>query len=431
MGFDQELFLAPTPDEFTCAVCMGVLERPRQCTNGHVFCEACITDWLQRKAECPTCKCKLTAASLVRNLVVERLILALRLRCPESRGDGEPPTKRPRTRQAGRSRDPGAGAPEACAWEGTVGDLERHRKQCLSVQVPCPEACGADLLRGQLEAHRATCPKRKAQCPHCQTTLLATQVSAHVATTCPDVPVGCACGQARPRKTLKEHKATECPVRPVDCPYHALGCTVRPKRETLPQHLADAAAAHAQLSIRELQALKDQIGGLVAKNTDLIRQNTHLRTSLQRLEMAVNDVKSKCDVETIDIHWKVKKIAQISRHRRTVCSEEFPILDYRMCLYIEFCHGDDDDDMYIGFQHTGGSDWVPINISCSFFTLETPGFTLKKEFHNTNIEASHQGQGRGVQVAVLHERNLCNDDQIEIDATLCVHRPSSFSLKTS
>ena len=55
-GFERRLFVAPPDDKFSCAICTGVLRKPVQCTNGHVFCDVCIGDWLKKKPECPTCR---------------------------------------------------------------------------------------------------------------------------------------------------------------------------------------------------------------------------------------------------------------------------------------------------------------------------------------------------------------------------------------
>jgi hypothetical protein len=52
--------------ELMCNICLHLLEKPRQCQNGHLFCTDCIVPYLKRSSECPTCRCPLTEATLCR-----------------------------------------------------------------------------------------------------------------------------------------------------------------------------------------------------------------------------------------------------------------------------------------------------------------------------------------------------------------------------
>lgn len=35
-------------------------------TCGHMYCYACITDWMKKKPHCPQCRTKLTKAKIIR-----------------------------------------------------------------------------------------------------------------------------------------------------------------------------------------------------------------------------------------------------------------------------------------------------------------------------------------------------------------------------
>mmetsp|Transcript_6616 Transcript_6616/g.14408 ORF Transcript_6616/g.14408 Transcript_6616/m.14408 type:complete len:239 (+) Transcript_6616:110-826(+) len=47
-----------------CMICHEVLLEPMECPCETAFCGACIKDWLQEKPECPSCRARLTEATL-------------------------------------------------------------------------------------------------------------------------------------------------------------------------------------------------------------------------------------------------------------------------------------------------------------------------------------------------------------------------------
>src|SRR5689334_20102731 len=53
-------------EELMCNICLEVLENPRQCRNGHLFCMECITPALALTPECPICRTALTEPTLAR-----------------------------------------------------------------------------------------------------------------------------------------------------------------------------------------------------------------------------------------------------------------------------------------------------------------------------------------------------------------------------
>lgn len=91
---DQEL-----AKELSCGICLQLLAKPRQCTNGHLFCNECIVASLEKRPECPTCRCHMSGAeniarylqpylpaphSALRNLIVEKHLRELKLYCRHS-----------------------------------------------------------------------------------------------------------------------------------------------------------------------------------------------------------------------------------------------------------------------------------------------------------------------------------------------------------
>src|SRR5687767_13640774 len=80
-GYDTKLFVEKPDENFICALCLNVINEPRQCPNGHMSCFQCIKDALNRREECPTCKIKLTVDSLSRSLFVQNSIHKLKTFC--------------------------------------------------------------------------------------------------------------------------------------------------------------------------------------------------------------------------------------------------------------------------------------------------------------------------------------------------------------
>lgn len=48
-----------------CTLCLEVMNDPSVTTCGHVFCWACIRDWVKEKPECPLCRQRVTASKLL------------------------------------------------------------------------------------------------------------------------------------------------------------------------------------------------------------------------------------------------------------------------------------------------------------------------------------------------------------------------------
>ncbi|KAJ3414218.1 hypothetical protein HDV05_006835 [Chytridiales sp. JEL 0842] len=43
-----------------CGICFSRVQAPTLCPNRHVFCDNCISEWLKRRSECPTCRIPIT-----------------------------------------------------------------------------------------------------------------------------------------------------------------------------------------------------------------------------------------------------------------------------------------------------------------------------------------------------------------------------------
>lgn len=69
LPFEAAPGAAPTPEQLAaapteCVVCQDELRSPLRLPCGHMFCEECISEWLERQATCPTCRAATRSAGL-------------------------------------------------------------------------------------------------------------------------------------------------------------------------------------------------------------------------------------------------------------------------------------------------------------------------------------------------------------------------------
>jgi len=164
-------------DEFcTCKLCLGVLNKPVQCKQGHIYCESCFHRWLRtNKKSCPTCKEKITMKALSRNRHLENIISNLQVRCTHGDDKIVDETKRRKTKNGD----------ECCDWKGKHSELLNHlTNECMFELVSCPNraiGCETKLPRDPvaMEEHiRLTCP---AVCPHCKQKVRVDRMKVHTA----------------------------------------------------------------------------------------------------------------------------------------------------------------------------------------------------------------------------------------------------------
>eukprot|EP00929_Paragymnodinium_shiwhaense_P014951 TRINITY_DN122955_c0_g1_i1.p1 TRINITY_DN122955_c0_g1~~TRINITY_DN122955_c0_g1_i1.p1 ORF type:complete len:413 (-),score=58.60 TRINITY_DN122955_c0_g1_i1:235-1398(-) len=165
-------------DEFSCAICLHIVDAPVQTPCGHVFCNDCLVQSIE---VCPTCRTPLGRPAGVEKLVecnkvAARMMLSIRVRCPygkkvesesgtDSAGSAERQVKRQRTDEM---EAPAQEASGLCSWRGTYGDLMgKHLAECRCHAVTCPYGCGEQVKRGDLEAHALVCKEKFDKCEIC------------------------------------------------------------------------------------------------------------------------------------------------------------------------------------------------------------------------------------------------------------------------
>lgn len=147
MGIDvHDVVAGAVDEELLCSICTDIVQRPRCCRSGHVFCEACIKKWLQNNSTCPIGREDLEVEQLAHVRPLERMVDRMQVRCP-NRGARRSWTCRP----------------SGCAWIGLVADRAAHlHNECAFQPVPCTlPGCNASVPRRRLAAHMNTCPCRE------------------------------------------------------------------------------------------------------------------------------------------------------------------------------------------------------------------------------------------------------------------------------
>ena len=415
MGFDPQLFAVKPCSEFLCTVCSEVLDKPMcVCQEGHTFCKACISRWLEKQQTCPTCRCAISQASLRPSRIVETLIGALDVCCHHSAkpndDDGAHSSVCDSTSGQACAEEPAAKRQRmdnGCSWMGALRDLDGHLQSCGFVPDPCPLGCGASVQRRKLEEHSMCCPKRRVECEHCHEGMPYESLEEHVAVLCPMYLVPCMqqCGQTMPRKQLSAHLSTDCPLQPVDCLFMAQGCTVRPRRQSLLQHLSNSAVEHSMLSAERLQELEESMMELRNRHKELERLLTESARS-----------------DTFNVTWRITGVKGLVDAKQCIYSEAFPIACGGMYLELSF-ETDEDDIEWIGcyLSHTADCGKThKIAGSSISFVLQSGNITETFD-DGTKISGPGEGWSDFCKVAWLLEDDgwrLSGDDELQVELKL-------------
>ena len=315
-------------------------------------------EWLSRSEVCPVDRQALTAASLTRVRMAERLIEKLAVRCThhcQCAWEG------PLSARAGHLNTSCAHADVGCSLDGCTVEVERrglatheaacehrivpcqhcsrtmparaleaHYTVCAMIEVECPRNCGARPLRGAVLAHVQSCPRAEIVCPHtgCTERVQRADAPAHAAQ-CEHCAVACQhCSLATTTRSLEEHHAVcdrvqvaclrscgarvargevgnhgdSCPLMPMPCPFAPHGCATELVRQDCSAHQAGCATEHAELVAARVE-----------------RMSALLSTTTSVLEAQVGKVnKLECELRkqqgALTIEWEaVAALAQIER----------------------------------------------------------------------------------------------------------------------
>ena len=260
---DTSLFLIPLDENLICGICLGVLNDPLQCQNGHNYCRHCVAEYLDDGGKpCPLrCTAMLYSTSdLIKNRALAGIIDNLEIQCPTTISGGE------------------------CMWSGATSSWKIHQKQCLFESVMCDiEGCCDTMLRGMLAEHRENCPHRKKPCIWCHVLFSQKQLVMHC---CPEEAMSCphGCCDANGnemqclRRDMHQHLLFDCPEEVIACPFTPLGCHTTLPRKEMSHHQENTAIAVHQTML--LTKVLEQEHKLMLQKTIIDDLNTIASTEI-------------------------------------------------------------------------------------------------------------------------------------------------------
>eukprot|EP01128_Nolandella_sp_AFSM9_P006102 TRINITY_DN3069_c1_g4_i3.p1 TRINITY_DN3069_c1_g4~~TRINITY_DN3069_c1_g4_i3.p1 ORF type:complete len:440 (-),score=56.91 TRINITY_DN3069_c1_g4_i3:45-1364(-) len=289
-----------------CAICLSILTDPMQCTNGHLFCQACITRSIESSAHCPACRCRINLRNLSRGLIVEKLLASLLVHCPNHL-------------KWSVSAEDWVVDEQGCHHKGERSKIEEHKKLCPHTLLPCPFSnleCGL-IRRKEMDLHTQNCPARLVECPNCRGSIKASQLAAH-GNLCPMGRSECPkCEQSILNNELSQHLRNLCPENEINCPFGCEGLVVR---RNLKEHVEGSVFEHL-----ELMRVENQKALLLMEE----KYKHDLRERDQKLEELDN--RSRLQIVT----WELSRWSKIMREGQGITSPIFTLMGYRWRLLFE------------------------------------------------------------------------------------------------
>ncbi|ELU10162.1 hypothetical protein CAPTEDRAFT_167590 [Capitella teleta] len=238
-GFDLPWEDGRVDKRYECPICLLVQRNPVQTSCGHRYCRACIYAWIRESPLCPTCNSALGTSKMFTDLIAEREIMSLRVKCSN----------------------------EGCTQTFELANSESHNEKCLFRLVPCPNGCPNLLRRRSLDNHMANlCLLRVKVCEHCSEEVKAEDLPDHL-NKCRELQISCElCGCRVQRSELMSHRESVCAKVIIPCCYSRFGCTERMQRQNLPSHYAACVHEHLQLVSQHVSILESQMRPSVASH---------------------------------------------------------------------------------------------------------------------------------------------------------------------
>lgn len=338
MGYDPELFSAENqipqvqkkkknttaavllfnlaPQYLLCVICQELPEDPKQCRSGHIFCHACIEQWLQHNQTCPLDRSPLKPEDLSDCLVAKTYIAQLQVGCPNRVRAEEPcehnpkedsgrrdPTDDAQKKRRVRDGDSVAVSRPTCLWTGKFSELETHRKECMLQQVGCEYSCGSTMSREEMQRHVAICAWKIVQCDLCQVSIQLREAQVHALETCAMRPAACdKCPWQGPHYALADHLSEMCPAAEIKCGV----CDVTLRRDQMQQHVQSTLMEHVSRSFFIISELKSSVSLLTERAIQLEAEKDAIATQASSLKKAMRTMtKTTMNELERDGDWRV------------------------------------------------------------------------------------------------------------------------------
>ena len=234
-----------------CPICLQIMSKDISLTScGHHFCTSCIKTVLDKNESCP--KCRATAYQIFPDADRQRYIRGLQVYCSNKKC--------------------------GCTWKGELINLSGHINKgkrvgdCPFQVVHCcywkrPTfkriLCSVTMKRADLANHEENeCTGRPYTCQYCGHKDTYYSITNIHYKRCPRYPVTCPnkCDPKKtiPREEVDAHIKNDCPLEPVACELCWAGCTARPQRKDIEQHITRNQIQHLTLMAKACGELKKE-----------------------------------------------------------------------------------------------------------------------------------------------------------------------------
>ena len=261
----EDLSFVEKPPEvisIECPICLQIMSKDiSQTSCGHHFCTPCIE---RIHGACP--ECRTTPYQIFPDANRQRIISGLQVYCSNKK--------------------------YGCTWKGELKNLSGHINKdkrvgdCQFEVVKCRyydlsfwPGCEVEMKRADLVNHEENeCPNRPYTCQYCGDEDTYWYTTYYHYNKCPRYPVTCP-NECDPKKTMPReevdaHKKNTCPLEPVACELCWAGCTARPQRKDIEQHITSNQLQHLTL-------LAKACGELSKMCEDLKKENAALKKELK------------------------------------------------------------------------------------------------------------------------------------------------------
>ena len=233
-----------------CPICLQIMSKDISLTScGHHFCTSCIKTVLDKKGSCPACRN--TSYQIFPDADRQRIISGLQVYCSNKK--------------------------DGCTWKGELKNLSGHINKykregdCQFEVVRCRYwgrfpllgSCTVKMKRVDLANHEEKeCQRRPYTCQYCGNKDTYWEITGGHYDWCRRYPVTCR-NKCDPKKTIPREKVdahikNDCPREPVACELCWAGCTARPQRKDIEQHITSNQIQHFTLLAKACRELKKE-----------------------------------------------------------------------------------------------------------------------------------------------------------------------------
>ena len=237
---------------------------------------SCIKRVLDKNESCP--ECRATSYRIFPDTDRQRIISGLQVYCSNKK--------------------------DGCTWKGELKNLSGHINKdkregdCQFQVVKCRYwgglICYVKKKRADLANHEENeCPNRPYTCQYCGNKSTYWRITDSHCKRCLRYPVPCPnkCNPKKtmPRKEVDAHIKNDCPLEPVACELYWAGCTARPQRKNIEQHITSNQIQHLTLLAKACGELSIRFDELSERCEDLEEENAKLKEETKKSKLEIKN----------------------------------------------------------------------------------------------------------------------------------------------